>query len=218
MGCASSSSPSEPEITLPPPLLSIKVTVIGNSACGKTCLISRLTRGIFSDTEPATIGAAHQDFAIEIKCDTGIRTAKVNLWDTAGQERYAVIAPIYIRESKICIVAFTLEEEISDRDENIEKWMKLATQHAPNAIYILVGTKSDIALKTYGNDHNQVITNSKDEINPIINLKDDMKDNIKGSFCYYVETSAKNGKGMDNLLDVLRTVIVGDETLSRAIV
>ena len=61
-----------------------KVVLIGDSAVGKTQLLSRFSRNEFSVDSKATIGVEFQTKTLVIDQ----KTVKAQIWDTAGQERY----------------------------------------------------------------------------------------------------------------------------------
>ncbi|KAK4372189.1 hypothetical protein RND71_007573 [Anisodus tanguticus] len=61
-----------------------KVVLIGDSAVGKSQLLSRFSRNEFSLDSKATIGVEFQTRTLEIDH----KTVKAQIWDTAGQERH----------------------------------------------------------------------------------------------------------------------------------
>ena len=60
-----------------------KVVLIGDSAVGKSQLLSRFARNEFSLESKATIGVEFQTKTLLIDQ----KTVKAQIWDTAGQER-----------------------------------------------------------------------------------------------------------------------------------
>ncbi|KAL6575609.1 Ras-related protein raba3 [Orobanche hederae] len=63
-----------------------KVVVIGDSAVGKTQLLSRFAKNEFCLDSKSTIGVEFQTRTIKIKS----KVIKAQIWDTAGQERLAI--------------------------------------------------------------------------------------------------------------------------------
>lgn len=61
-----------------------KVVLIGDSAVGKSQLLSRFARNEFSLESKATIGVEFQTKTLLIDQ----KTVKAQIWDTAGQERF----------------------------------------------------------------------------------------------------------------------------------
>ena len=64
-----------------------KVVVIGDSAVGKSQLLSRFTKNEFCFDSKSTIGVEFQTRTVTIKG----KVIKAQIWDTAGQERLASI-------------------------------------------------------------------------------------------------------------------------------
>ncbi|KAJ0439419.1 putative small GTP-binding protein [Helianthus annuus] len=60
-----------------------KVVVIGDSAVGKTQVLSRFTRNEFCLDSKSTIGVEFQTRTLTIQS----KVIKAQIWDTAGQER-----------------------------------------------------------------------------------------------------------------------------------
>lgn len=60
-----------------------KVVVIGDSAVGKTQILSRFTKNEFCFDSKSTIGVEFQTRTVNIKD----KIIKAQIWDTAGQER-----------------------------------------------------------------------------------------------------------------------------------
>lgn len=63
-----------------------KTVLIGDSAVGKSQLLSRFARNEFSMDSKSTIGVEFQTRTVEIDH----KTVKAQIWDTAGQERYFI--------------------------------------------------------------------------------------------------------------------------------
>lgn len=61
-----------------------KVVLIGDSAVGKSQILSRFARDEFSFDSKATIGVEFQTRTLVIEH----KSVKAQIWDTAGQERY----------------------------------------------------------------------------------------------------------------------------------
>jgi len=66
-----------------------KVVVIGDSAVGKSQLLSRFTKNDFCFDSKSTIGVEFQTRTVTIKS----KIIKAQIWDTAGQERFLPFLP-----------------------------------------------------------------------------------------------------------------------------
>lgn len=64
-----------------------KVVLIGDSAVGKSQILSRFSRNEFTLDSKATIGVEFQTRTMVIQH----KSVKAQIWDTAGQERYVFV-------------------------------------------------------------------------------------------------------------------------------
>lgn len=62
-----------------------KVVVIGDSAVGKTQVLSRFAKNEFCFDSKSTIGVEFQTRTVSMQS----KVVKAQIWDTAGQERFA---------------------------------------------------------------------------------------------------------------------------------
>ncbi|CAA0833913.1 Ras-related protein RABA4a [Striga hermonthica] len=116
-----------------------KVVLIGDSAVGKSQLLSRFARDEFSLDSKATIGVEFQTRTLLIQH----KSVKAQIWDTAGQERYRAVTSAYYRGA----VGAMLVYDITKRQtfEHIPRWLEELRSHADkNIVIILVGNKSDL--------------------------------------------------------------------------
>uniref|UniRef100_A0A0D6R4S2 Uncharacterized protein n=1 Tax=Araucaria cunninghamii TaxID=56994 RepID=A0A0D6R4S2_ARACU len=116
-----------------------KVVLIGDSAVGKSQMLSRFARDEFSLDSKATIGVEFQTRTLVIDH----KTVKAQIWDTAGQERYRAVTSAYYRGA----VGAMLVYDISKRQtfDHVARWLEELRGHADNNIVImLVGNKCDL--------------------------------------------------------------------------
>lgn len=109
-------------------VIAFKVLVVGESGVGKTSLVQRYTKGIFSEAYKATIGV---DFASKrIKWNDKF-DVRVQLWDLAGQERFGTQIGVYFREAKgaICVYDVTNERSLAQ----VAKWKQLVDDKTHNS-------------------------------------------------------------------------------------
>jgi small GTP-binding protein len=105
----------------------LKIVVAGDSAVGKSCLLSRFVDNSFAQTYTSTVGV---DFKIKTMEVDGT-TVKLQVWDTAGQERFkAIVFDLSTRETFI----------------NVTKWYNEAQRLSlDDTKMILIGCKSDLS-------------------------------------------------------------------------
>lgn len=115
----------------------LKIIVIGDSAVGKSCLLSRFVDESFNQT--STIGV---DFRIKT-IDVDGTIVKLQIWDMAGQERFKVLVNSYYRGADIVFLVFDLSSRESFM--NIPMWYQEADQLTlDNTKMLLIGCKADL--------------------------------------------------------------------------
>ncbi|XP_059646354.1 ras-related protein RABA4d-like [Cornus florida] len=116
-----------------------KVVLIGDSAVGKTQLLSRFARNEFSLDSKATIGVEFQTKTIVIDH----KTVKAQIWDTAGQERYRAVTSAYYRGAVGALLVYDMTKRQSF--EHMARWLEELRGHADKSIIImLIGNKCDL--------------------------------------------------------------------------
>uniref|UniRef100_A0A673FPY5 Ras homolog family member B n=1 Tax=Sinocyclocheilus rhinocerous TaxID=307959 RepID=A0A673FPY5_9TELE len=98
-----------------------KLVVVGDWACGKTCLLIVFSKDEFPEVYVPTLA----------------------LWDTAGQEDYDRLRPLSYPDTDVILMCFAVDSP--DSLENIpEKWVPEVKQFCPNVPIILVANKKDL--------------------------------------------------------------------------
>eukprot|EP01018_Ginkgo_biloba_P014244 Gb_03447 [translate_table: standard] len=116
-----------------------KVVIIGDSAVGKSQLLSRFSRNEFSLESRATIGVEFQTRTIFIEN----RMIKAQIWDTAGQERYRAITSAYYRGALGALIVYDITKWHTF--EHVPRWLEELRIHADsNIVIMLIGNKSDL--------------------------------------------------------------------------
>ncbi|KAM0672915.1 Rho GTPase [Ordospora colligata] len=116
-----------------------KVVVVGDGACGKTCLLEVFRRNQFPKVYiPTVVDNFIKD--IEVEKDKQVSLA---VWDTAGQEDYDTIRPLSYRETDIVLLCYTIED--NKKISNISrKWLMEIRNYCPNSKFFLIGLKKDM--------------------------------------------------------------------------
>lgn len=100
-------------------LKSGKVVLIGDGACGKTCLLEVFKSDKFPEVYVPTVV---DNFIKVIEFDKEKhRSASLALWDTAGQDDYDTIRPLSYRETDLVILCYSVDNK--HNIGNIEKKM-----------------------------------------------------------------------------------------------
>jgi len=119
----------------------LKVIVVGNGQVGKTSMITRFAKGIFTCEYKKTIGV---DF-LEKKMYLNSIGEEVTflLWDTAGQEEYDAITRTYYKGAGCCVLAFSTTDRASF--DAIESWhAKVKEECGDRIVMVLVQNKVDL--------------------------------------------------------------------------
>ncbi|KAL5572167.1 hypothetical protein UlMin_021764 [Ulmus minor] len=116
-----------------------KVVVIGDSAVGKTQILSRFTKNEFCFDSKSTIGVEFQTRTVTING----KVIKAQIWDTAGQERYRAVTSAYYRGALGAMLVYDITKRQSF--DHVARWVEELRAHADTSIVImLIGNKADL--------------------------------------------------------------------------
>ncbi|CAA0819895.1 Ras-related protein RABA5d [Striga hermonthica] len=116
-----------------------KIVIIGDSAVGKSNLLSRYARNEFSLHSKATIGVEFQTQTLEIDG----KEIKAQIWDTAGQERFRAVTSAYYRGAFGALVVYDISR--SSTFHSIPRWLDELKTHSDTTVArMLVGNKCDL--------------------------------------------------------------------------
>lgn len=115
-----------------------KLVIVGDGACGKTCLLIVFSKDQFPEVYVPTV---FENYVADIEVDS--KQVELALWDTAGQEDYDRLRPLSYPDTDVILMCFSIDSP--DSLENIpEKWTPEAKHFCPNVPIILVGNKKDL--------------------------------------------------------------------------
>ncbi|KAK4408708.1 Ras-related protein RABA5b [Sesamum angolense] len=116
-----------------------KIVVIGDSAVGKSNLLSRFARDEFDHNSKATIGVEFQTQVVELDG----KEVKAQVWDTAGQERFRAVTSAYYRGAVGALVVYDISRKTTF--ESVKRWLDELNTHCDTAVArMLVGNKCDL--------------------------------------------------------------------------
>ncbi|CAD8091274.1 unnamed protein product [Paramecium sonneborni] len=160
-----------------------KIVLVGDPRVGKSNTLTRFAFDKFEDGHKITIGVEFAQKNISING----KEIKLAIWDTCGAEQYRALTKIYYQGAAGALLIF----DITDRSsfDNLEKWIKDIEQNTQSIIIMLIANKVDLQ------DQRKV---SKQEA---------------AQFAFehklaYLETSAKDGTGIQQAFEQLATEIV----------
>ncbi|TMS16460.1 Rho-related GTP-binding protein RhoA-D [Larimichthys crocea] len=114
-----------------------KLVIVGDGACGKTCLLIVFSKDQFPEVYVPTV---FENYIADIEVDG--RQVELALWDTAGQEDYDRLRPLSYPDTDVILMCFSIDSP--DSLENIpEKWTPEVKHFCPNVPIILEPVKSE---------------------------------------------------------------------------
>ena len=123
-----------------PSTIPVKIIVVGSINVGKTSLIAKYATGKFPINVETTKTASYVE---RIKIVNGIKF-EIKLWDTAGQEKYKCLTKLFIKDAKIALLVYAIDNEQSFND--LDGWLEIIKNTNKDfIIYGVAANKSDLA-------------------------------------------------------------------------
>ena len=139
----------------------IKITLLGNTGVGKTCIILRYINSQFNANQESTYGA---DCLQKVLNRNG-KEISLDIWDTAGQEKYRALGRHFYKDSYIIILVYDITNRDSFKDLKNKWYSDLQIYGEKHTIIGVVGNKSDLYEKEEINE--EEAQKFADEINAI---------------------------------------------------
>jgi Rab family protein len=156
----------------------LKVVLLGESWSGKTSIITRYTEGVFTGGLEPTVGG----LSSAVKFDFEGQIFDLVLWDTAGQEKYRGLAPMYYRSAMAAIIVFDLTNHESF--EQVPAWINELQANVGSIVIAICGNKSGCyEARVIDEEFARALAESARTL--------------------YCETSAKTGKGIEELFQTV---------------
>lgn len=168
-------------------ILKRKLVIVGDGACGKTCLLIVFTKGYFPRAYVPTV---FENYACEVILDD--RRIELALWDTAGQEDYDRLRPLSYPEANIVLICFSVDVPASLINVQ-EKWVSEVQHFCQNVPYVLVACKYDLR-----DDPDTILKLRKKGLSPVTEEEGRAVAKKIGAV-KYVECSSKTGYGVDRV-------------------
>ncbi|RZC37160.1 Ras, Miro, and/or Arf domain containing protein [Asbolus verrucosus] len=156
-----------------------KIVVVGDGACGKTSLSVVFSRNEFPDEHIPTI---YDTYTKTISVDD--QNVELAIWDTAGEEDYDRLRPLSYSRANAILVCFSIDSPQSLLNVT-EKWAPELKYHCRKVPLLLIGNKMDLR------NNNDVINElNKYDLHPV-QFEEGMKVAKKIKAQTYMECSAK---------------------------
>lgn len=132
----------------------VKVTIVGDSGVGKTCLLMTFANNKFPDEDiccqslfensKGTVRVGSEgSFEVPVTMETEDGQIELGLTDTIGTDNYRALREVFAAHSDIFLVCFSVTDP--QTLENVKhNWLDEIRDLTPGAPFILVGTKTDL--------------------------------------------------------------------------
>jgi len=159
-----------------------KILMLGDSAVGKTSIITRFTDRKYEPYYITTLGLDFRLKIIHSPTDPN-KELKLQIWDTAGQERFKSLSRSYFRSAHAVVLVYAIDDKTSF--DHVANWLDELTKHGDTKLVkILVGNKVDVEDKRFiTTQEGQEIANKQD--------------------MFFEEASAKTGKNIDLIFELV---------------
>ena len=118
---------------------SIKIIIIGSVNVGKTSLLMRYATGKFSNITKSTSNAS---FITKIK-EINNQKYEIRIWDTAGQEKYLSLTKIFVKDAKIALLVYAIDDKKSFND--LSMWLNIVKEINTDKIVLgIAANKADL--------------------------------------------------------------------------
>ncbi|MBN1215576.1 MAG: GTP-binding protein [Candidatus Lokiarchaeota archaeon] len=119
--------------------LELKLCILGNLGVGKTSIVNRYTKGVFSLSYKSTIGVnlVRKDINIEDFGDVGIQ-----IWDLAGQQSFKIFHKKYLQGADGAFIVYDVTDTLSFK--KIDEWIEIFKKSGGKSPIHLIGNKIDM--------------------------------------------------------------------------
>jgi len=173
-------------------ILPLKCVLLGETAVGKTALISRFVENKFSKDFVSTLVGCYS--SKDIFYPKFNRNVKYEIWDTAGQEKFRSINKIFYQDTSIAILVFDITRKDTFQALK-EYWYTEVRDNSPKDVIIAIAAnKNDLY------EYEEVTDEEAKEFAKSINA-------------IYHQTSASKGTGINELFESIGSELLRPENI-----
>ena len=138
----------------------VKMILLGESGVGKTAIIKRYLYDQFNKEKSPSESMHYMEKDLVINK----KKIKLNVWDTIGQEKYRSLSKLFLNETQIVILVYSIDDSKSFKE--LDYWSDLYKEQLGDEILLgIVGNKIDLYTnqevsenqgKEYAEQHNGI--------------------------------------------------------------
>ncbi len=161
-----------------------KVIVVGQGSVGKTSLVNRTVTNKFDIDETKTEGISIRKWEVHPMKNSKITNSKlrINIWDFGGQEIMHATHQFFLTKRSLYLLV--LDARLGQDENRVEYWLRM--------------------IQSFGGDSPVIVVGNKIDQQPLDIDRRGLQakyPNIKA----FVETSCLDGRGIDELKEVITT-------------
>ena len=175
-------------------ILHIKCVLLGETAVGKSSLLSRFISNKFKTDFISTMSGYSS--MKQVYFEKSNKKINYEIWDTAGEEKFRSVTKIFYQDSKVAILIYDITRKDSFEALKNYWYIEVRDNSPKNIIIAIVGNKSDLyEYEEVTEEEGQEFADSIDAI--------------------YMQTSAYNGTGINELFDMIGNKIIKPEVFEK---
>ena len=172
-------------------MIKLKLVIGGSKGVGKTSLIRRAVDDRFEADTLSTIGVEFEVKTVQVTdpaVTSGPVTVQFSIWDFAGENKFRQLFPAYCSGASAALLLFDITDPNSFQD--LDNWYNLVKNAEKDIFFCLIASKIDLV------DQRK------------ISKKQALRYKKKRKINYYMETSAKDGLGIQEAFEEIAAKLV----------